>query len=105
MDPSLTPRIAVSLQLTVLANIKITIRGTTAYLFTTLLPNSKKKEYELKVKNFCKIQMQVGIGLQKVQKQGRDENTKRLSCCRKVGVKKDWKTTLHMLHSQAQEVE
>ena len=33
------------------------------------------------------------MGLKKVQKQGRDENTRRLSCYRKIIVKKDWKTT------------
>ena len=32
------------------------------------------------------------MGLQKVQKQGRDENTRKLSCCREVVVKKDWMT-------------
>ena len=37
------------------------------------------------------------MGLKKAQKQGWDENTRRLSCCTKVVVKKDWKTTLHML--------
>ena len=37
------------------------------------------------------------MGLRKAQKQGRDENTRRLSCCRKVVVKKDWKTTLLLL--------
>ena len=36
------------------------------------------------------------MGLKKVQNQGRDENT-RLSCYRKVVVKKDWKTTLLLL--------
>ena len=45
------------------------------------------------------------MGLEKVQKQGRDENTRRLSCCRKVVVKKDWKNTLHLLHIQATEVD
>ena len=39
--------------------------------------------------------------LQKVQKQGRDENTRRLPCYCKIMVKNDWKTTLHLLHSQA----
>ena len=43
------------------------------------------------------------MGLKKLQKQGKDENTRRLSCCRKVVVKKDWKTTLHLLHSQETE--
>ena len=33
--------------------------------------------------------MQVGINLKKVQKQGRDESTRRLSCWRKFVVKKD----------------
>ena len=37
------------------------------------------------------------MGLKKVQKQGRDDNTRRLSCCRKVMVKKDWKATLLLL--------
>ena len=73
-------------------------------------------------KNFHKNQVQVRVDLKNVQKQGRDENTRRLfccrkimvkkdwqtrrlSCCRKVMVKKDWKTTLHLLHSQATEVD
>ena len=30
-------------------------------------------------------------GPEKVEKQGRNENTKRLSCYRKIPVKKDWK--------------
>ena len=34
------------------------------------------------------------MGPKKVQKQERNENTKRLSCYREVVVKKDWKTTL-----------
>ena len=41
--------------------------------------------------------MQVGMGLKKVQKQGRDDNRRGLSSCRKVVIKKDWKTTL-ILH-------
>ena len=45
------------------------------------------------------------MDLYKVQKQDRDENTKTLSCYRKIAVKKDWKTTLHLLHSQATEVQ
>ena len=51
--------------------------------------------------------MQVGMGLKKVGKQGRDESTRRLSCCRKVVVKNDWKTTLLLLQkiSQATEVD
>ena len=45
------------------------------------------------------------MGLQKVQKQGRDENSRRLSCYQKVVVEKDWKPTLHLLYSQTTEVE
>ena len=37
------------------------------------------------------------MGQKKVQKQGKDENTRRLSCCRKTVVKKGWKTTLLLL--------
>ena len=37
------------------------------------------------------------MDLKKVQKQGRDENTRRLSCCRIVVVMKDWKTTVLLL--------
>ena len=40
-----------------------------------------------------------------MQKQGRDENTGRLSCYRKSAVKKGWKSTLHLLYSQATAVE
>ena len=36
------------------------------------------------------------------KKEGREK--RRLSCCKKVVVRKDWKTTLHMLYSQATEV-
>ena len=39
------------------------------------------------------------MGLKKVQKQGRDENARKLSCWRKVMVKKDWKTTLLLFSS------
>ena len=45
------------------------------------------------------------MGLSKVQKERRDENTRRLSFGRKVVVKKGWKTTLNLLYSQATEVE
>ena len=31
----------------------------------------------------------------KIQKEGGDENTRKLSCYRKIVVKKEWKTTLH----------
>ena len=48
-------------------------------------------------KVLCKNLVEVGIGLKNVQKQGRDEHTRRLSCRRKVVVKKDSKTTLHLL--------
>ena len=44
------------------------------------------------------------MGLYKVQKHGKDENTK-LSYCKTVVVNKDWKTALHLLHSQAKDVE
>ena len=37
------------------------------------------------------------MGLKKVQKRGRNENTRRPSCCREVVVKKDWMTTLLLL--------
>ena len=37
------------------------------------------------------------MGLKNGQKQGRDENTRRRSCCREVVVKKDWKTTILLL--------
>ena len=47
-------------------------------------------------------EVQVRIVLKKVQKQGRDVNTRRLSCCRKVLVKKDWKTTLLLLQNVSQ---
>ena len=43
--------------------------------------------------------------LEESTKKERDENTRRLTCCRKVVVKKDWKIALHLLHSQATEVE
>ena len=39
------------------------------------------------------------------QKQSRDENTRRLSCHKNIVVKKDYKTTLHLLHSNAKYVE
>ena len=45
------------------------------------------------------------MGLYKVQKQGRDENTGRLSCYGKIVVKKDWKATLRMLPDYATDVE
>ena len=37
------------------------------------------------------------MGLKKAQKQGRDENARRLSCCGNIVIKKDWKTTLRLL--------
>ena len=47
------------------------------------------------------------MDLKKVQQQRRDENTRSLSCGRKVVVKKDWKATLLPLQklSQATKVE
>ena len=45
------------------------------------------------------------MGRGKVQKQERDENKGRLSCCRKVGVKEDWKTTLVLLPDYAMDTE
>ena len=61
----------------------------------------------LGVKHFLEKLSASRDGPEKVQKQGRDENTKRLSCCRKVIVKEDWKTTLLVLQklSRATEVE
>ena len=44
------------------------------------------------------------MSLRKVQKLGRDENTRRLLCYRKIVVKKDWKITLYLLPSQATDV-
>ena len=41
----------------------------------------------------------------KVQKQGRAKNIERLSRYRKIVIQKDWKTTLHLLHSQTTEAE
>ena len=45
------------------------------------------------------------MGLQSVQKQGRDENTRRPPCYSKIMVKEDWKTTVHLLPAYATDVE
>ena len=72
-------------QLIVYAIIKITRRGTTVPLYE-LAAKQPKKEHKLGVKDFCKNEVRVGMNLKKVQKQGRDESTTTLSCCRKVVV-------------------
>ena len=41
----------------------------------SLLPSSQK-EHRLGIKRYRENEMQVGMGLKKVQKQGRDENTR-----------------------------
>ena len=51
-----------------------------------------------------KIKCQYGWP-EKVQKQGWDENTRRLSRCRKVMVKKGWKTILLLLQKLSQPTE
>ena len=56
-----------------------------------------EKELELGVRNFLWKLTTIRNGLIKVQKQGRDENTRSVSCFRKVVVKKDWKATLLLL--------
>ena len=44
-------------------------------------------------------------GSVKVQEKGMNENMRRLSCLRSIVVNKDWKTIVHLLLSQATEVE
>ena len=53
----------------------------------------------------AKLTTTSGNGPVKVQKEGRDENTRRLSCYRKIVVKKDWKTTLLQLPDYATDVQ
>ena len=77
------------------------LRGTTVVLFEFGAKQQEKKEDKLREKLFCKTLVQVGVGLEEVQKQGRDENTKRLSCYKKIVVNKDWKTTLLLLPDYA----
>ena len=45
------------------------------------------------------------MSLKEIQKQDGDEDTKRLPCYRKMQVKKDWKTTLLLLHAYATDIE
>ena len=73
------------------------------YLFMSLLP-AAKKGYKLGANFFGKNQVQLGMGLKKVQKQGRNENTRRLSCCREVVVKKVWMSTQLLLPNYATDV-
>ena len=47
------------------------------------------------VKIICRIELKLGMGMEKVQEQGKDET--RLSCCRKVVVRRDWKAVLLLL--------
>ena len=42
------------------------------------------------------------MGLQIVQKQVKDDDTRRLYYYRKIMVKKEWKTTLHLMHIRQQ---
>ena len=53
----------------------------------------------------CENELQLRMVLDKVQKQGRDENTRRLPYYRKIVVKKDYKNNLYLLHSEATDVE
>ena len=80
--------------------IKITRIGTAVPLYE-LAAKQMRKEHKLVVEIFCENEVQVGMALKKVQKQGRNENARRLSCCRKVVVKKDWKATLLLLPDKA----
>ena len=45
------------------------------------------------------------MDVQKVNKQGRNENTRRLPYYRKIMVKIGYKTTLYLVHSQTTDVE
>ena len=45
------------------------------------------------------------MGMEKVQKQGRNENTRRLPYYKKFMVKKEYKTTPHLLPECATDVE
>ena len=49
--------------------------------------------------------LQVGMSQYKVQKPGRDANTRRLPDYRKIVVKEDQKATLHLLFDYATDVE
>ena len=64
-------------------------------------------EYDYRYKNLSKMKCRYGWAWKNLHNQGRDENTRRLSYCRKVVIKKDWMTTLLLLQklSQATEVE
>ena len=84
------------------------IENETMKLAPNQTPNQlilKQKHFYQKYKIFFKNEVQVGMGLKKPQKKRRDENTKRVSCCRKVMVKKDWKTTLLLLQKLSQATE
>ena len=45
------------------------------------------------------------MGLEKVQKQGSDQNTRTLTCYTKIMVKKDWTTAQHLLSDYATDVD
>ena len=85
-----------SFQLIVSAIIEVSIRGTTVVLYE-FAAKQRKKNLNLGLKFLCKNVVQLGMDLKKLQKQGRYENTRRVSYCRKVVVEKDQKTTLHVL--------
>ena len=70
----------------------------------TVCCQTAKKEDKLGLNDFVQKLSSSRDGPEKVQKRGRDENTRRQSCCRRVVVKKDWNTTIHLLPDYATEV-
>ena len=61
----------------------------------------QEKKQKLEEKFFSKKYPLVGVDLQKVEEQGKDENTRRLLSYREMVEKKDKKTSLlvHLLHT------
>ena len=93
-----------SFQLIGHAIFKITVRDNTVLIYE-FAPKQPKKEHKLGLKNFLHKLSTSGDGPEKAQKQRRDKNTRRLSCCTKVMVKKAWNTTLLLLPDYATDTE
>ena len=92
-----------SFQLIVHAAVKITQRYYRIYLFASSL-SSSKKEHKLGAKTFPSKLTTSSYWPTKSTERRQDENTRILSCYRKL-VKKDWKNTLLLLPDYATDVQ
>ena len=72
------------------------LRSTTILLFE-LAATQQEKGKRTRGKCVCKSWLQVGIGLLKVQKQGRDESSRKQSCYHKIEKLEDYTTSVAWL--------